>query len=43
MLTPEEYGKKAYELFTGGYNCAQSVFTAFEDILPFDHDTERSK
>ena len=28
--------QKAYDLFKEGYNCAQSVVLAFEDILPLD-------
>ena len=35
-LTPEEYGKKARALFEEGYNCAQAVFLAFNDMTGFD-------
>ncbi len=35
-LTPEEYGKKARALFEEGYNCAQAVFLAFDDMTGFD-------
>ena len=31
--------KKAYELFKQGYNCAQSVVVAFEDVLGLDRQT----
>ena len=31
--------KRAEELFLEGYNCAQSVFLAFEDLYDIDHDT----
>lgn len=31
--------KKAYDLFKQGYNCAQSVVVAFEDVLPLDRQT----
>ncbi|MBD5100234.1 MAG: C_GCAxxG_C_C family protein [Clostridiales bacterium] len=31
--------KKAYELFKSGYNCAQSVVVAFEDVLKLDRET----
>lgn len=31
-----KYGKKAMELFNEGYNCAQSVFLAFEDVYGMD-------
>ncbi len=37
-LTPEEYSTKAKALFEQGYNCAQSVLLAFDDIT--DLDTE---
>lgn len=33
------YVKKARELFQQGYNCAQSVFLAFEDLYQIDHKT----
>ncbi|MDE6189882.1 MAG: C-GCAxxG-C-C family protein [Clostridia bacterium] len=31
--------KKAYDLFKQGYNCAQSVVVAFEDVLDLDRQT----
>lgn len=31
-------GDKAYELFTGGYNCAQAVVGAFADVIGMDFD-----
>ncbi|MBO5361173.1 MAG: C_GCAxxG_C_C family protein [Clostridia bacterium] len=34
--TPEEYSAKAKSLFEQGYNCAQAVFLAFEDITGLD-------
>ena len=34
-----EYGKRAEELFTDGYNCAQAVFCAFCDETGLDIDT----
>lgn len=33
------YAKKAQQLFNEGYNCAQSVFIAFEDIHHIDRET----
>lgn len=33
------YAKKAQSLFKEGYNCAQSVFIAFEDIHHIDRET----
>ena len=38
-MTPIEYGEKAEQLFLSGYNCAQAVFCAFGDLLPFDGQT----
>lgn len=35
MTRPE----KAKELFENGFNCAQAVFCAFEDITGFDRET----
>ena len=32
-------GEKAQEIFTGGYNCSQSVLLAFADLLPVGRDT----
>lgn len=37
--TPEEYAAKAKELFEQGYNCAQAVLLAFEDVTGFDTKT----
>ncbi len=33
------YAQKAQQLFNEGYNCAQSVFIAFEDIHHIDRET----
>lgn len=33
-----DYENKAVDLFYEGYNCAQSVFGGFIDILPFDFE-----
>lgn len=38
-FTPEEYGKKARSLFEQGYNCAQSVLLAFDDVTGMDTKT----
>ncbi len=35
-FTPEEYSAKAKSLFEQGYNCAQAVFLAFDDITELD-------
>ncbi len=35
-LTPEEYSVKAKALFEQGYNCAQAVFLAFDDVTGLD-------
>ena len=35
-LDPKMYGEKAEKLFTEGYNCAQAVVYAFNDILVLD-------
>ncbi|MBO5859485.1 MAG: C-GCAxxG-C-C family protein, partial [Clostridia bacterium] len=35
MTRPE----KAKELFENGYNCAQAVFCAFEDVTGMEHET----
>ena len=32
-------GEKAEALFLEGYNCAQAVVIAFEDVLPYDRET----
>lgn len=37
--TPEEYSAKAKSLFEQGYNCAQAVLLAFEDITALDTKT----
>ena len=34
-----KYGEKAKALFTEGYNCAQAVFGAFDDITGIDFET----
>lgn len=34
-----ERGEKARALFDEGYNCAQAVFAAFEDVTGFDRET----
>ena len=41
MLAKEEslYASKAGNLFGKGFNCAQSVFLAFEDYYEIDHET----
>lgn len=33
------HAEKAVALFKEGYNCAQSVFLAFEDMYDIEHDT----
>lgn len=33
------YKEKAIELFKEGYNCAQAVFLAFEDVTGIDRET----
>lgn len=38
-LTPEEYSAKAKALFEQGYNCAQAVLLAFDDITGLDTET----
>ena len=38
-FTPEEYSAKAKNLFEQGYNCAQAVLLAFEDITGIDTKT----
>lgn len=37
--TPEEYAKKAGELFHEGYNCAQAVIAVFAEEVGLDMDT----
>ena len=34
-----DHAEKARELFLEGYNCAQSVFCAFNDLTGFDRET----
>lgn len=36
---PGHFSEKANRLFRSGYNCAQSVFLAFEELYSIDHDT----
>ncbi len=38
-FTPEEYSAKAKSLFEQGYNCAQAVLLAFDDLTGFDEKT----
>lgn len=33
------HAERAQELFLQGYNCAQAVMCAFEDVTGFDHET----
>ena len=33
------HAERAQELFLEGYNCAQAVMCAFEDVTGFDHET----
>ena len=35
----KQHGELAYQLFLDGYNCAQAVFCAFEDMTGIDRDT----
>lgn len=37
--TPEEYAKKAGELFHDGYNCAQAAIAVFAEEVGLDMDT----
>lgn len=37
--TPEEYSAKAKSLFEQGYNCAQAVLLAFDDITGLETET----
>ncbi len=39
QMENSEYAKKALALFEEGYNCAQSVFLAFEDVYAIDRKT----
>ena len=34
-----KYGEKAKNLFAQGYNCAQAVFSAFDDVTGIDFET----
>ena len=34
-----DHGEKAEKLFKEGYNCAQSVLCAFEDVTGFERET----
>lgn len=34
-----DYGEKAEALFRSGYNCAQAVLCAFDDVTGLDHET----
>lgn len=38
-LSPEQYGEKAKALFEQGYNCAQAVVLAFDDLTGLDNKT----
>lgn len=38
-ITESTYAKKAMDLFTQGYNCAQSVFLAFDNLYDMDRST----
>ena len=35
-VNPQERAEQAREYFTSGYNCAQSVFLAYQDITGID-------
>ena len=35
-VNPQERAEQAREYFTSGYNCAQSVFLAYQDIIGID-------
>jgi len=39
MMEYGPYARKAMELFKEGFNCAQAVFLAFEDLYPIDRNT----
>lgn len=39
LLRNSSYAQKAMSLFTQGYNCAQSVFLAFQDLYDMDKTT----
>ncbi|MBR4626539.1 MAG: C_GCAxxG_C_C family protein [Ruminococcus sp.] len=36
-----DHADKACELFAGGLNCAQAVFTAFSDVTGIDEETSK--
>lgn len=36
-----KHSEKAIELFTSGYNCAQSVICAYADDIGIDHETAK--
>ncbi len=38
-MTEMDHTKRAEELFMSGYNCAQSVFGAFSDVMGMDEKT----
>ena len=38
-VSPEQYGAKAQALFEQGYNCAQAVVLAFDDLTGLDNKT----
>ncbi len=38
-MEENKYSKRAAELFKEGYNCAQSVFCAFSDVVGIDFET----
>ncbi len=39
MNNPEAYAAKAKDLFLSGYNCAQAVLLAFDDVTGLDRQT----
>jgi len=39
IIPKRKYASKAKALFMEGYNCAQAVFLAFEDLYPIDRET----
>ena len=38
LIPKSKYASKAKSLFLEGYNCAQAVFLAFEDLYPIDRE-----
>lgn len=38
-VDPHERAERARQYFLEGYNCAQSVFLAYQDFTPLDHTT----